>query len=64
MPLPRSFFIVWPYIANYGVMRNFPAETPMEAAERVVKGFSADFAKRGTVYVFEGEPAFTYSGDK
>ena len=59
MPM-RKFYVIWTYLANYGVMDNVEAETAELAARRGVLGFSEDFARKGKVYVFDDEPLFVY----
>ncbi len=58
----KNYFVFWTYIANYGVLRDYPGESPEDVARKVVAGFSPDFRARGKVYVFEQHPACTYEG--
>ena len=50
-----EYFVIWTYIANYGKMV-VHATNQHEAAEKVRAGFSDDFRKRGTIYVFDSPP--------
>ena len=56
----KEYFVIWTYIANYGVMKNYSASSPEDCARRVAIGFSEDFQKKGKVYVFDSPPAAMY----
>lgn len=56
----KTFYVIWTYIANYSAVHEVQGESAHLVAENVVRGFSDDFAKKATVYVFDRPPAFTY----
>jgi hypothetical protein len=60
----KKYWVFWTYIANYGGPWEHEAESAEHAAEKVVQGFSEDFAKRGSVFVFDHPPVFTRKGEK
>jgi len=56
----NQYFVIWTYVANYGVTK-MEGETPEAVANVFIHGFSADFRERGKVYVFDKEPVFIYN---
>lgn len=59
MPEHR-YLVIWTYIANHGTMI-VDATSPAEAAEKVRRGFSDDFRKRGTMYIVESRLVSIFS---
>ena len=59
----NKYYIVWTYMANYGTMVR-KADSAKAAAESVLRGFSADFARLGNVSVFDQPPAYQFDHGK
>lgn len=58
----KFYFVVWTYIANYGVIEKYLAYNSQDAANRIREGFSEDFRLKGKVYVFEDAPSSVIAG--
>ncbi len=52
----KNYWILWTYIANYGRIR-LPARDAKHAADQLYACFSPDFKEKGTIFVFDTEPA-------
>jgi len=54
----KKFWVMWTYLGNYAEkLWQVEAESAEAAARKVSLGFSEDFQKKGTVYVFTAPPA-------
>lgn len=60
----RTFWVLWTYVANYSHLIEVRAPTADDAARRATAGYSADFRKRATVYVFEHPPVLVEGEDE
>ena len=59
----KTYYVLWQYIANFNSTPwERQANSPEEAAQKVVSGFSPGFAEKGRVLVFDTPPVHTYDG--
>ena len=54
----RKFWVIWTYIGNYSDCMEVQGNSAEEVAKSLMDFYSADFRKRGNIYVFDKEPAF------
>lgn len=54
----KKFWVMWTYSGNYSSLMEIEASSGREAGEKATKYFSADFHRRGNIYVFDRPPAY------
>ncbi len=56
----QDFWVMWTYLGNYSdEPYKLKAESAQKAADVFLNGFSEDFRKKGSVFVFDKPPVLT-----